>query len=88
MEISKYAKAVVNTLTVVVSVGTLILHETNGFLPTNVAHIVSVVVGVAGIAIHYLTPNTTTNPTVAATQSVRLKTKPRKRTPKVATKPA
>ena len=73
MQISEITKTVVNVATLVVSVGTLILHYTNGFLPGSAAAVVSVVVAVAGAIVHYLAPNTTTNPHVAQTQSVRLR---------------
>jgi hypothetical protein len=73
MALSEITKTLVNAATLVVSVGTLVLHYTNGFLPANVAVVVSVVVSVAGMVVHYLAPNTTTNPVVADTQSVRLK---------------
>lgn len=77
MQLSEITKSIVTAATLVVSIGTLILHETSGFLPTPVATTISVVVGVAGVIVHYLAPNTTTNAAVAATQSVRLR-KPRK----------
>lgn len=73
MQLSQITKTIVTAATLVLSVGTMILHETSGFLPAKLAGIVSVVVGVAGIIVQYLAPNTTTDPTVAATQSVRLK---------------
>lgn len=73
MQLSEITKTIVTAATLVVSVGTLILHETAGFLPVKVATAISVAVGVAGIIVHYFAPNTTTNPTVAATQSVRLR---------------
>lgn len=73
MQLSEITKTVVNVATLVVSVGTLVLHYTNNFLPQNVATTVSVVVAVAGAIVHYLAPNTTTDPEVAKTQSVVLK---------------
>lgn len=76
MQISEITKTIVNVLTLVVSVGTLILHYTTGFLPANVAVVVAGIVAVAGAVLQYLAPNTTTNPKVAETQSVRLR-KPR-----------
>lgn len=73
MELSAVTKTVVNVATLVVSVGTLVLHYTNGFLPANVAVWVSGIVAAAGAVVHFLAPNTTTDPVVAETQSVRLK---------------
>lgn len=73
MQLSEITKTVVNVATLVVSVGTLVLHYTAGFLPANVAVLVSSVVAVAGAVVHYLAPNQTTNPVVAQTQSVRIK---------------
>lgn len=85
MQISEITKTIVNVLTLVVSVGTLILHYTTGFLPANVAVVVAGVVAFAGAVLQYLAPNTTTNPEVARTQSVRLRSvKPRKRAEKAA----
>lgn len=76
MQLSEITKSIVTAATLIVSVGTLILHETSGFLPGSAATVISVVVGVAGLIVHYLAPNTTTNPKVAERQSVRLR-KPR-----------
>lgn len=80
MQISEITKTVVNVLTLVVSVGTLILHYTQGFLPGQAGVWVTGIVAVAGAIVHFLAPNTTTDPVVAETQSVRLKkAAPRKR---------
>lgn len=73
MQLSEIRKTVINVATLVVAVGTPLLHETTGFLPENVAYTVSLVVALAGAVVHYLTANETTDPNVAATQSVRLK---------------
>jgi protein-S-isoprenylcysteine O-methyltransferase Ste14 len=73
MQISEITKTIVNVATLIVSVGTLVLHYTTGFLPANVAVWISVIVGIAGAIVHYLAPNTTTDPTIAKTQSVRLR---------------
>jgi hypothetical protein len=83
MQFSEVTKSIVAVATIVVSVGTLVLQYTTGFLPENLALWISGIVGVAGAIIHYLAPNTTTDPEVAATQSVRLR-KPRKRVAKAA----
>lgn len=73
MQISEINKTIINVCTLVVSVGTPILSFTTGILPPNVAFWVSGVVAVAGAIVHWATPNTTTDPHVAATQSVKLK---------------
>lgn len=80
MQLSEITKTIVNVATLIVSVGTLVLHYTTGFLPVNVATIISVTVAVAGAIVQYLAPNTTSDPEVARTQSVRLR-KPRTRKP-------
>lgn len=71
--LGQYTKAIVNVLTLVVSIGTLILHYTNGFLPGPIGVWVGIIVGAAGAILHVLAPNETTNPAVAANRSVRLK---------------
>lgn len=95
MQFSEVRKTVINVLTAVVTATPLILHELNQapFQGTQVATTVSVVLGVIGLIAHYLVPNTTTDPAVAAAQSVKLvgpsavvhKTTPKKATPKKAT---
>jgi hypothetical protein len=73
MQISEITKSIVNVLTLVVSVGTLVLQYTTGFLPENIALWISGGVALAGAVVHFLAPNTTTDPNVAKTQSVRLR---------------
>lgn len=84
MQLSEITKSVVTVATLVVSIGTLVLQYTTGFLPQNVALWISAIVGAAGAIVHYLAPNTTNDPIVAETQSVRLKKRPAKRIPKPA----
>jgi hypothetical protein len=88
MQLSEVTKSIVNVATLVVSVGTMVLHYTTGFLPVNVATAISLIVAVAGAIIHYLAPNTTNDPVVAERQSVRLNKKPRKVAAKVTPRPA
>lgn len=73
MQLSEITKTIINVCTLVVSVGTLVVSYTTGILPPTVAFWVSGVIAVAGAVLHYLAPNTTTDPHVAATQSVKLK---------------
>jgi hypothetical protein len=73
IQLSSYAKALINALTLIVAVGTPILAYTTGILPPKLALTISAIVAIAGSVLHVLTPNTTTDPNVAATQSVRLK---------------
>lgn len=86
MQISEITKTIVNVATLVVSIGTLVLQYTTGFLPANVAFWISGGVALAGAVLQYLAPNTTTDPEVAKTQSVRLRVvkPPRKRAEKAA----
>ena len=74
MKLSEIRKTVITVLGLVVSVGAPILHIAGGFLPAPAVLLISSVVGVATMVLNYLVPNTTTDPQVAATQSVRLKT--------------
>lgn len=75
MTISSIKKTIINVLTVVVTTGPWVLHALNMFPGgTAAATLVSVALGIAGIVLHWLVPNTTTNPNVAATQSVKLVT--------------
>lgn len=76
MQLSEITKSIVTFCTLVISVGTPILNMDLHWLPQGVANTISLVVAAAGLVVHYLAPNTTTNPTVAAEQSVRLR-KPR-----------
>jgi protein-S-isoprenylcysteine O-methyltransferase Ste14 len=73
MNLSSVKKAVINVLTLVLSVGPWILEAANAIHvdPTTLAGITGVL-AVIGSIVHYLAPNTTTNPDVAATQSVKL----------------
>jgi hypothetical protein len=73
MNLSSVRKTVINVLTVVVTAGPWVLRAMN-LLPggTLAATAVSAVLGIAGMVLHYLVPNTTTNPAVASTQSVKL----------------
>jgi hypothetical protein len=77
MHLSAIKKTLINVLTVVVTAGPWILKSVD-LLPgtpaqqTTLATAVSSVLGLAAVLLHYLVPNTTTDPTVAATQSVRL----------------
>ena len=66
-------KTIINVCTLVVAVGTPVLAQTTGWLPENVAYTISAVVSVSGIILHYLVPNTTTDPNVALNQSVALR---------------
>lgn len=76
MELSVFTKAIVNVLTVLVTAipwvlkGLDVLPGTSG---TTLATVISIVGGVLGAVLHLLAPNTTTDPHIAATQSVRLK---------------
>ena len=66
-------KGVINVLTVIVAVSPWILNAA-GQLPggEKTAAVASAVLGLCGAVLHYLVPNTTTNPEIAATQSVKL----------------
>lgn len=74
MNLSTVRKTLINVLTAVVTAGPWILRamEIEPFKGTGVATAVSVVLGLVAFLLHYLVPNTTTNPSVAATQSVKL----------------
>lgn len=74
MALSEIRKTIINVATLVVSIGSLIL----GFpgihlLPPTVSVVLSLVVAIAGAIVHYLTPNETDDPQIAATESVRLR---------------
>jgi len=74
MHLSEVNKAIINVLTLVVAVGTPLASLLNSDLvPAKVGVVVGGVVAVAGAVLHYFVPNTTTDPRVAATESVRLK---------------
>lgn len=72
-ELTRITKTIISVLSLIVAVGVPLLSYTTGFLPEKVAFIISAIVGVSGSVLHYLAPNTTANPVVAQTQSVRLK---------------
>jgi hypothetical protein len=72
IEWTSVSKAIINVLTLIVAIGTPLLSYTTGVLPEKYALVISAVVGISGSVLHYITPNTTTNPVVAQTQSVRL----------------
>jgi hypothetical protein len=75
MNLSSIRKTVINVLTILVTAGPWILKAMNVFPGTNgtvVATLLSSVLGFAAVALHYLVPNTTTDPLVAANQSVKL----------------
>jgi hypothetical protein len=74
-------KTVINVATAVGAAAPWILnvmHEPP-FQGTQTAATVSAILTVFGIILHYLVPNTTTNPDVAAAQSVKLVAAPRGR---------
>lgn len=75
MNLTSVRKTVINVLTVVVATGPWILYALNEFPGgEKAAALTSSVLGLAGVILHYLVPNITTDPTVAATQSVKLVT--------------
>lgn len=74
MQLSEVKKSVINVLTLVLAIGTPALNYAGILhLPDDVVVVISTVLGIAGALLHYLVPNTTTDPVVAQTQSVRLK---------------
>jgi hypothetical protein len=71
MQFSEIKKTVINVLTVVVTAGPWVLNALNVFPGGTVAAtFVSSILGVAGVALHYLVPNTTDDPEKARTQSM------------------
>lgn len=73
MNFNSIRKTILNALTVLVTAGPWILNALNAFPGgEKSAAVVSAVLGVAGVILHYLVPNTTTDPSVAAVQSVKL----------------
>jgi hypothetical protein len=79
MNVSSIRKVLINVLTIVVTAGPWILKAMDVFPGTNgtmIATLLSSVLGFAAVVLHYLVPNTTTNPKVAAEQSVKLVTAP------------
>lgn len=73
MNLSEITKTIVTALGVVVSVGTMILQVTTGFLSPTVAVWISGVVGVATVILNYLAPNETALAERAVGRSVRVK---------------
>lgn len=73
MSLGEITKTIVTALGLVVSVGTLLLHTFSGFLPANIAAIISSVVAVATVIINYAAPNETTHADRAVGRSVRIK---------------
>lgn len=72
-QLSEVYKALIQALTLIVAIGAPTLDYLGAIhVPGNVVLIFSGLVGLAGTVLHYLVPNTTTNPAVAATQSVKL----------------
>jgi hypothetical protein len=71
VSLSSVKKTVINVLTIVVTVGPWIAQAV-GVINVPAAALISGVLATAGAILHYLAPNTTTNPQVAATQSVKL----------------
>lgn len=79
MELSAITKTIVNVLTAVVTAGPWVLDVFNLFPGgTAAATVVSSVLGIAGVILHYLAPNQTVHPAKAERQSVRLKKTTRK----------
>lgn len=73
MNLSAIRKAVINVLTVVLTIGGPTLDYLGVIhVPGNVILVISGLIGLAGSVLHYLVPNTTLDPNVAATQSVKL----------------
>lgn len=72
MNLSSIKKSVISVLTIVVTVGPWIAQAV-GIINVPAAAVISSVLGLAGSVLHFLVPNTTTDPVVAQTQSVRLK---------------
>lgn len=73
MNLSEITKTIITALGLVVSVGTMLLHTFGGFLPANIAAIISSVVGIATIVLNYAAPNETKSAERAVGRSVRLK---------------
>lgn len=74
MNLTAIRKSVLNVLTAVVTATPWILNALHQapFQGTTTATVVSSLLGLLGVALHYLVPNTTTDPAVAAAQSVKL----------------
>lgn len=74
MQFSEIRKTIINIATTIVAATPWVL-QTEGVvsLPPSVIAVISGVLGLAGWLVHYWTPNVTTDPAVAATSSVKLK---------------
>jgi len=71
MNLSRVKKSVISVLTIIVTVGPWIANAV-GVINLPAAAVISGVLALAGSVLHYLAPNTTTDPNVAQTQSVKL----------------
>ena len=75
MNFTSVKKTVINVLTLVLTVGPLILQVAGAIhLDPSLLALITGGLAVAGSVLHYLAPNTTTDPDVAANQSVKLVT--------------
>lgn len=74
MNLTAVRKAVINVMTAVVTATPWILNALHQapFQGTQTAALVSTVLGLIAFVAHYLVPNTTTDPSVAASSSVKL----------------
>ena len=72
MSFSSIRKTIINILTIVLTIGPWIAQAV-GVISVPAAGVISGVVALAGAILHYLVPNTTTDPNVAANQSVILR---------------
>lgn len=71
--LSSAKKSIIQIATLVIAIGTPALNWAGVIhLPPNVLLAISTVVAIAGSVLHYLVPNTTTNPVLAARSSVKL----------------
>jgi hypothetical protein len=74
MQLSEINKTIINVCTLIVAVGAPVVSALNSqALPPAVGVTIGAIVAIAGAVVHWATPNTTTDPQVAATQSVKLK---------------
>ena len=71
MSLSTIKKSIITVLTIVCTVGPWVA-QAAGQISEPTAAVLSSVIAVAGTILHYLVPNTTTDPNIAATQSVKL----------------
>lgn len=71
MQLSEVTKTIINVCTLIVAVGSATASAfASPSYPPSVGLTVSLIVSVAGAVLHYLTPNTTSDPIRAATRSV------------------